>query len=229
MAYSDEVLADAPAVYYRLNDASGLPQDSSGNGLHVSEVRGTPDYGEPGAILTDAGNDAIGFETATNDGLRRADDALLDMANEFTLECWCKRQVVGTTQVLFAKDTGSYILVWADTNELVLLQFGTPGAVAESSVLVSDTTDWHYLVCTKDGADTHIYIDADDVTVLLADQTFVSTAGSLFVNCLFFDTLVGEQTLDEVAIYPTALTPERVLAHYQAAGYVDQSLAWITA
>jgi hypothetical protein len=38
MSYVDEVLADSPRAFYRLNEASGLPQDSSGNGLHMTWV-----------------------------------------------------------------------------------------------------------------------------------------------------------------------------------------------
>ena len=36
MTYSSEVMADAPVVYYKLDETSGSPQDSSGNGNHAS-------------------------------------------------------------------------------------------------------------------------------------------------------------------------------------------------
>jgi len=49
------ILADAPWAYYRLNDLEGPALDSSGHDRHLSVVTGTPDFGRPGMY---AGADA---------------------------------------------------------------------------------------------------------------------------------------------------------------------------
>lgn len=64
-SYSSAVLEDSPLRYYKLDEASGLPQDSGSNGSHILTVTGAPTYGETSLVGGD-GN-SISFNGATPD------------------------------------------------------------------------------------------------------------------------------------------------------------------
>ena len=68
-----------------------------------------------------------------------------------------------------------------------------------------------HIVVTKNGADSHIYINGIDVTVAGANVTFASQ--NTAITCQLID-----KSLDEVAVYNTSLSADRVLTtHYRTA------------
>ena len=217
MSYSSEVLADSPAAYYRMNEASGLIQDSSGNGNHATASFGTPTYAQTGAIEADASDDAILFDGST-ERFEIDDDATLDLGDVFTLECWINRSRTGVDEWVIGKGTGAYAMRIIPTNELELTASFVAGIV-DSTVTVLDD-GWHHLVITKSGATSKLYIDAVDVTGTVSDATCVNTGIVLSIANNGPDGGNDSPTgavLDEVAVYPTALSQARVLAHFEAA------------
>ena len=78
-------------------------------------------------------------------------------------------------------------------------------------------TNWHYIVVTNNGSRLRIYMDGalkQDVpkTLQLTPNTLPLNIGRANANNYFFDGW-----LDEVAVYPTALPAQTILAHYQRA------------
>jgi hypothetical protein len=72
------------------------------------------------------------------------------------------------------------------------------------------------VVATKSGADVHVYIDGVDRTAAGTNTTLTANATALNIGRATTGSAYASGDIDEVAIYPTALTPARVLAHYQA-------------
>lgn len=213
MSYLDEILADEPVLYWRMQEASGLPQDSSGTGNHATVATGTAQYDVAGPILSDPSDDAIFVDA--DSGFSAPDHASLDLGDVFTLEAWVKRQDSTTTEHnIITKDTNGYMLGILD-NQVFLARPGV-ALIAESSITITDTDTWHHLVATKDGATSKIYVDGEDVTSLGTNSTITNTTSALFIGHGHAANRHLVSHLDEVAVYPTALSGARILAHYEA-------------
>jgi hypothetical protein len=80
--YIAAIMADGPKAFWKLDDASGLPQDSSGNGLHLDTATGAAvTYQVPGPF----GNFAIEFPATST--FTKATQVSTNVDN-WTLECW---------------------------------------------------------------------------------------------------------------------------------------------
>lgn len=213
MSYSSEVLADAPGAYYRMNEASGQPQDSSGNACHTTAVTGSPTYSQPGAILTDPNNNSI---LLVSDEFTAPDSAPLRVADVFTLECWALRGFTGAfIDAMFAKAGGGYGLNWS-SDKLMLSKAGT-SQIVSSTLSITDINTYHHCVATKNGSTVKLYLDGVDVTGTVTNATCVDSAALLALGNEIGSGFNYNGFLDEVAIYPTALSQARVQAHYNAA------------
>jgi hypothetical protein len=217
MSYSSEVLADAPAAYFRMDQVSGLLADSTANGNHNTLVTGTATYSQPSLIASDLASTSVRF-TGSQD-FRSDDSATLDLGDVFTLECWGKRDATqGTVQTMICKDVGAYQLAWFTDNKLILARNGV-AIIVSSTLAITDTTTAHHLVCTKNGATVKLYIDGVDRTGTVTNSTFVNNTSQLTIgsNGALTPGELYSGWLDEVAVYPTALSLARVQAHYNAA------------
>ncbi|HMC68188.1 MAG TPA: LamG-like jellyroll fold domain-containing protein, partial [Mycobacteriales bacterium] len=128
-----------------------------------------------------------------------------------------KRGSVGTaaSQVVASKQVGDWVLLINSSNQLVLRR-STVADVAVSTVAVADTTKWHYLVATKDGASVHLYVDGADVTGAVSNQAMVDNTEPLAIGQSSSGAWFNG-TIDEVALYNVALTAAQVASQYAAA------------
>jgi hypothetical protein len=227
LTYKDVVLVDNPVAYWRFGESSGTTAvDEVGrsgtkpNGTSPGAYHGGLTLGQSGAIVSDADtaarfNGTSANVTAAGSGTPTSplNGAVPD---PITLEVWVKRGSLSTEQRIFAKNTGWLVLDFTATNKVRLGISGGTGDIAVSTVTVTDTTNWHHIVATKDGATAHIYIDGVDVTGPVSNQTPIATSNSLYIGSQYggggrwFNGL-----LDEPAIYLTALDASRVQAHYE--------------
>jgi hypothetical protein len=213
MTYESEVLADSPRGYWKLGEASGNPQDSSGNARHVTAVNGTPTYGQAGPI---SGTNAILFD-GTTENFTVPDQAGLDLGDVFTIEAWVKRGSAGGAIV--GKGNGAYCLRMLSTGETLLLSSDT-AEIVQSTIAVP-STGWHHIVATKSGATCRLYIDSANVTGTVTNATCIDSAFDLVIggdhggNQDYFDGTIGQ-----VAVYATALSSTRVSVHYAAASVI---------
>ncbi|KKM17709.1 hypothetical protein LCGC14_1673060, partial [marine sediment metagenome] len=126
-----------------------------------------------------------------------------------------KKAANGTNMAIVSKGAGAYELRFSSTNKLTLNR-GNVAAIVSSTSTITDT-DWHHVVATKTGATSLLYIDGVDVTDTVTDSTMVNTGTAFHIgrrvtaSDSFFDG-----SLDEVAVYPSVLTPAQILAHYNA-------------
>jgi hypothetical protein len=214
MAYSDEILADTPVMYLRMHEASGDPQDSSGNGNHVTTTDGTPTYQQTGPLLNGETSYGIALDGST-EGFAITDAAELDVGDVCSLECWFLRANDGggtRSLINWGSDRAQMALV---NDAIVFAAHGTQGIAG----CTHDSTDltWHHLVMTKDGATIKVYLDGVDRTTGVADNTFSSGSVTRYVGRAPAGTERFLGSLSEVAVYDYALSAARVLAHYEAA------------
>lgn len=208
--YPATVLADSPAVYLRLGDGSGqAATDASGNGRDGTYLAGVA-LGQPGALVGD--NDpAASFDGAS--GAVTVPDVGVDFLDTLTLEAWVKMAAAGATGVIVDKGANAYLFrVVAGVPT-----FGKSGVstIAATTVNVDDL-EWHHLVVTKSGATTVMYVDGVARTGAVTDATLADNATAVHVGRTVAGAALFRGLMDELALYPTALTAARVLAHFNA-------------
>lgn len=213
MSYSSEVLALSPSAYYRLNEASGLIQDSSVNARHATSVIGTATYSQTGLVTSDPTNNCVQLGGAANWSVP---DLGLDLADIFTMMAIIKKGANGSTLAIVAKGTGAYYMGFGANDRLELAK-DSVALIVQSTTTITDT-GIHHVAITKTGATSKLYIDAVDVTGTVTDATCVDNAIALLVGQGGGAFWTGH--LDEVAIFPTALSQAQVQTIYDAAQVV---------
>lgn len=212
MNYVSEVLSDTPCGYWRMAEASGQIQDISGNDNHSTVVNGSPTYLQPGAIASNSSNTAILLDGST-EYYEIPDHATLDVGDVLTLEVWIKIASLAVPSRIFCKGSDAYDMVVQADGTAQLTKVNVDWVV-QSSILLS-TDIWYHVAATKNGATRAMYVNGVDVSVLNTNQTLVNNTASLFIGQFApGDVHRFNGTLDELAIYPTALSQERILAHY---------------
>jgi hypothetical protein len=217
------VLADSPRAYWRLGETSGssaLDQLGVAPGTYVSGVA----LGVPGAPAGDA-NTAARFD-GVDDRVNMADPAsgALDFGtSDFTVEAWVKTTVNGERAVVSKRPfTGPYwqLTVTDDSGHTGAIRVNvSDGAVVREVYGPARRVDdgaWHHVAAVFDrDVGITVYVDGSSLA------TAAPVSGDLASSGPF---LVGKSTgygyfqgdLDEVAVYPTALSAGRVHAHHFA-------------
>jgi hypothetical protein len=238
--YSGHVLQHDPVAYYRLGESSGQPQDSSGNGNHTTATGGTPTYAQTGAIAGDS-DTAIRLDKASSEYFTAPDSATLDVGDVFSIEVWVKRHSIGGAfpTYIVSKEIQAYELRFNTGNTISLIAGGNVIASSNGTTgKIEDTTLYHHIVVTKNGADIHIYLDGDDVTEpsSVENHTATNNTTPLNIGRTNNDEFHIDATLDELAIYDVALSASHVAAHFAqeaAGGGLEETSTiqdlWITA
>jgi hypothetical protein len=203
------VLADGPLAYWRLGESSGtVAADSSGHGLDGTYKHAT--LGIPGALAHDS-NTSARFN-GTSAALDAGNDPSLRLNGSFTIEFWA-RQVSFTHQNpgIFEKGPGgdkdSYVLNAKADGQLYLKR---------NNKLISSgtgalTASFKYFVLTYDGTFARWYVNG-----VLSTTSAIALPASNGIQALQIGKGqdAGNNDLDEVALYPTALSAARIAAHY---------------
>jgi hypothetical protein len=224
--YSTLIIQDGPAAYWRFGEASGHPQDVSGNLNHVTVTSGTPSYGITGALLGDD-DTAITLDGSTERFTVPQATAL--HGNTISIELWFKR-VAGGGGTQFFWDNGfgdSELYLSSD-----VITFGRAGiaTLRVSAGTYTDTTDWHHLVAVKDGASSReIYVDGVAVGTGGSDSTLANAGGASGIGAQLGASNFFNGSLDEVAVYNYALSSAQILAHYLAGATTDVTVTPTTA
>jgi hypothetical protein len=205
-SYFQTVLNSNPVSYWRLGEASGTSAADQ-KGVNPGTYTNGVVLGAAGAV---PGNTAATFD-GTNDYVVAADSASLDTGDIFTAEAWIKPSLLGRSNTIVNK-FGSYFLYLDGANKIVLYK-PSVGPIATSTTGISDTTSFHHVAVTKNGATVKIYLDGVDVTGTVTNQTVVNSTGGLYIGSGggYFKGVI-----DEVAIYNTALSASTIAAHYAA-------------
>lgn len=215
--YTAEVLADSPVSYWLLTETSGtnaVDQQAANAGTYT----GGYTQNQTGPTPGDTTNKAVLLD-GTSGYVSAADNNSFDLGDVFTLELWAKLSGGGGTErALISKGPNAY-LIWIYSNNKFRLTRQDIAHICESTSTITDTTAFHHLVATKNGATSKVYIDGVDVTdpVALGTSTMTNTTDALNIgrrvnsNNLWFPG-----TIAKPAVYATALSASRILAHYNA-------------
>src|SRR5215469_1395751 len=209
-SYSQTVLSDTPGGYWRLGDASGNFVGSSGNG-NTATATFTGTYNIAGSIIDDS-NGAMTQTAATSRAVVAA-NASLPAGDIITVEFAFKRVTLSTAQIVIqGTGTGAIQIQFAAANIIQCTAAGV-GTFLQTTSTYTDT-NWHLFQMTKNGADSHIYIDGVEQVVTRNTFTLTpsTTALTLFCNSGLNGGFLG--SLDEFAVYNSSLSTARLAAHY---------------
>jgi len=214
--YSRTILNSNPLGYYRMDDTSGT--NCVGLAGATGTYENTPTLGQNGATID--GDKAVLFTSASQQAVR-VPSAWTTMANVFSLECWVKMGILAGGQKLFILSGDNAAQLYLNASQQLELGKAGVGAVVHSTTAIADTTTFHHFVGTKNGATSKVYIDGQDVTGVVTDQSFSSGTGwpSFIASNYngFGESNWPTATIDEVAVYNTELSAATVLLHFNAA------------
>ncbi|MEO5964884.1 MAG: PQQ-dependent sugar dehydrogenase, partial [Candidatus Limnocylindrales bacterium] len=215
--YASLVAADGAVAYWRLDEASGTTVRDS-RGAATGAYAGSPVLGTPGALGSDT-DTAVTFPGATSYATI-PDQNAIDFGNgPFSVEFWYRAGTPNALRFLVSK--GSQFNVYMNaTGNLTVDNDNTAAVQVGPGFGIGADLNWHYFVVTRTGSGTtgtRIYQDGLDVTNFASDQTFSSNTSPLYLGIYYDKSFAALGTLDDVALYRTALTQGQVNGHYSAA------------
>lgn len=215
MSYESEVLLDQPVAYWRLGEPSGTNANDEittndgtyTGGFTLAQASGLINDTDTAVLL----NGTTGFISVE-------DNAVLDLADLFTLEAWVKHPNAynATWDGIVSKQVNSFSLNLDTTGKLNLVK-NSVDIIVTSTIQVPQDSTFHHVVATKSGATVKLYIDSVDVTGAVGNQTCVNNASQLFIGKGSAGGDFFDGTIDEVAIYNYALSATRISKHYTEA------------
>ena len=230
--YRDVVLADHPLVYWRMGIKSGLtvPDETGGHNDLVLQGTGHA-FGTAGALSGDS-DTAIGFDGVQNYAMA-SDPRALDFPDgvPFTEECWAQRVASGGEyfQHIVGNQEGSapqrngyilYIVPAPASGQIATTSFEYDALGGDTGIfgpLIAAST-WSHLAGVFDGSKASLYVDGtlagskDVAASITARSSLFAVARSPGETRRFF-----AGAIDEIAVYPTALTVTQIVKHISAA------------
>jgi Concanavalin A-like lectin/glucanases superfamily len=212
--YKDLVLADTPVAYWRLGEAAGTLAAEGIRGRHGTYTNG-PTLAQAGAVNGDA-NTAVGFN-GSSQYVSVPYESALNPAS-VTLEAWAKPTGgAGTARtVLAAQDTNKGYLLGIGTDDKWRFTIGTGAATTVVTGSTVTLSSWAHLVATYNGTTATLYVNGISAGSAAATVS-VNTTRPLGIGASDAGGSWGGYfpgSIDEVALYPSALSQTRVQAHY---------------
>lgn len=147
-------------------------------------------------------------------------NASLSYTNNFSVELWLKRTNSGTLQAVAGKPLTSTTqnenyAIWITAANKVEFQTGngTTSQILDSTGAITDTS-WHHVVATFASGAMKMYVDNGAPATATAPFTTVVTNTATLDIGRSATSNYFNGSLDEIALYPTALTANQVGSHY---------------
>lgn len=214
-AYEVEVLADAPVAYWRLDDAAGLPVDSSGAGNNMTAVTGTPIYQSAGAF-------GAGLGMFLDNQVFFSRPIVTGVFDNFAVEAFIAyRSSPRTNGYAFSQGTPAASNGWqAGLSMARAKQYGVTsnkGFWPDGTPEIPNCT-WTMITWVKSG-NVAYYVNGAAAGGG-AVPAITALSGSCFLNgtALFGSNQTLQAFYSNVSVYATALTAARVAAHWAAVG-----------
>jgi RHS repeat-associated protein len=218
-SYQQQVLQDSPNGFWRLGEQSGTTATDSSTGLHNgSYSAGGVTLAQAGALPADPDSSAA-FSGASSFA---SVPGVANFSGAFTIEAWVKsaaiqsdRGIAGKWRSVGEASPGGAMLWINASGNYALVATNTPANYLNATVGPIPGA-WEHIVATYDGTTMRLYRDGS----LIASKAFTGSIGSPTVpfeigRYAGVNTTNFNGRLDEVAVYPAALSGARVLAHYK--------------
>jgi hypothetical protein len=229
--YSDAVLADNPLAYWQLGDVGPTTvTDLTGNG-HTGTASAGVLFGQASLLPGDTSDDSVTLtstERVTVPGFEKFGAG----ATGYSVEFWvvlneppsAYNNLVGDGEA----PADYYLMVYVTSSGRIRAHAQGAGPIHLDGLGVLTVGTAHHVVTSWDQASgvASIYIDGElDNSGLIGSGVPIHTDNPIFLGFDNREPGVGI-TLDEVAIYDYALSPESVADHY-ALSLVPEPVSWL--
>ena len=196
-------------AYWRLGETSGTVACDFAGTSHGAYAGGYS-LGRPGALVGE-GDRAAGFSGSGS--VRVRSGSALNPTGALTLEAWVRPTSATRSETIVRKD-GQYLLR-LDRGRLVFRVWTAKGIYELASGSVVQADAFQHVVATFNGSEMRVYHDGKAVASRIARGKLRTTSEPLYLAASAgdYDFLVG--TLDELAVYGTALSPDTVSRHHK--------------
>lgn len=232
-SYRDIVLSDAPIVYWRLDETSGITaQDLSSSAISGtyspnaagSWTGGTLSTSNTGALTGSQDPDyAALFNGSTGSiTISSASAATLQIAYPVSVELWAKPASTAAGTLITSDPGLGYSMSWSSSR----FNFGVKAGGSYSQFSSPSTyaiNQWHHLVLVYDGSFINGYVDGTQV--VHQAETGALSYGNTTYYCLGeycdggFSSGWYSGLIDEYAVYSSALSTAEILNHYNSGTY----------
>lgn len=214
-SYSAAVLADSPVSYWRLGDAGTTAADAGGanNGSYFNGAV----TGSPSLLGADAANAAVGLD-GVNDHVRIANSASLALSSQLSIEAWIKPSSIpaaGQFRSVVTKPESYSLQFNGPRLEFTIMQFGVRQRLQAPLGAIQAGSTYH-VVGTFDGATRRLYVNGVQVASAALTGGATSNSQGLFIGSWSGSNEFFAGSVDEVAVYNSALSASRVAAHRTA-------------
>ena len=226
--YKDAVLADTPVLYWRLGETSGSSAANTATSGPAGTYYSTPTLGQASALTSEIVNKSV---STTTSGFVTAATAVT-APTQYTIEAWIKTTTTAGGRIFGFGNGGTTALSTTVDKQLYLSPTGkvvagirnvTLTKTAATSPLSYNNGAWHYVAATYDATTLRLYVDGAQVatTTTTAAVSFSGFWRAGMENLSGWPSAPSGNNyaggLDELAVYATALSATRILAHYTAA------------
>lgn len=217
--YAASVIADQPSVYYRLAETSGtVMADSSGtaqDGSYDPQVV----LGQPGALLSDPGASSVSEPSSDPYAVGSSPASLPQFNDPRSISAWVNTTATNNPLVVAwgTPGTGQSFIVGFDQSAITVDGYNDYHVIPTSHPVADGF--WHLITVTYNGSVISAYLDGQlqGTAHFSAALATFGSALALGASPYFYNRYVGN--LQDVAIYPAALTAGQVSAQYAASGY----------
>lgn len=224
--YAEAVAADGPGAQCNFDESgssyvnlvctniNGQYQDNSSKFL----------LRQDGAIVTDSSSKAAYFTGTTHYTYGNPSNASTNnQGANWSSEIWVKPATSGTDQVFISADD-NWGMAFAGSNGFrCVTRTGNPWAtVTIQGGPASVAGQWYHVVCTYNNGVFKLYVNGTEVATQSGVARGQSGNGNFRPGYGSSGWMSGSYlrgTLDNFTFYKSTLSPARVLAHYNAAGY----------
>jgi hypothetical protein len=213
--YPPVVLADSPRLYWRLGETADPFADSSGNGNSATTSGSGVSRGQPDLVAGDTDH-CLSFTDGTTFVSRGSVSGL--SSTQVTVEAWFRTGQFANYIDLASHNWGGtggagWAIYTTSTRQLWwgLWESGSSEISIKATNLAVNTT--YHVVGTYDGNVLRLYLNGVLVTSKTIGAKTLNTSASVLTGRT--DT-TSPVSVDEFAVYPTALSTARVQAHYSA-------------
>lgn len=194
-----------------MGETSGTTMvDATKNG-NDGTYAGTVTLGQPGALATDKGT-AVAFDGHTAGATVPSSPSL--QLTSITIELWVKKSTESGYGICVAKNLFELLNDSYSGRLQFRMTSSADPAIVSSTALVLNT--WYYVVATYDGSAASLYINGKLDSTHPAVATPAQNDGPLYIGRRA-DGFFNNAAFQHVAIYPIALSADRIAAHWTAA------------
>ena len=206
--------------YWKMDEGQGTTVNNSGSG--GSGLNGTLGTGSSAPTWSQSGKfgKALSFD-GSNDYVDMGNPPSLQITGNIAISSWVKMNATDSSfkSIVSGADGTTlppYMMRYAGTGNSSGVQF----CIKTSSLLCADTigtfaldtTNWHHIVGTYDGSYVRIYVDGKSYGSAAQTGSIVAASSKIIIGANYETAPLQfwNGTIDEVKIYPYALTLDEI-------------------